>query len=372
MDSKQSFSPYGPKRSLGTRSQTRLVLVLLALAFALAGGVRADDDDEGPRLPAIGRPEFFDEDGPIGAFQMPIVRVTPSEVQVEDPITVTIRVMAAGPVQRPPKQIRLEKFPGFAERFYVEYPDDPTFRRIDDRTWEFTCTFKPRGVNVNSVPSFPFVFFTPGLLPPERGYQVHRTASVAITVRPRAAVQPNDVARGVESQPIPESVYQIADGTSVLNYARPYSLSGWIFIAGICLLPPALGFLFRCIVWPRFSPNAKSRTSARRSHAAKSALAGLDRLAPGIEHSQAATAIVARYLRERFELTAEEPAPIEVHRHLESAGFDPVSSASAADFFRACDAIRYGHVPLTENPAELARQVILVLEAGPCPESASS
>ena len=112
--------------------------------------------------------------------------------------------------------------------------------------------------------------------------------------------------------------------------------------------------------------------SARRSLAAKSALAALDRLSAGGEQSQAATAIVTRYLHERFELTAAEPAPNEVQRHLESAGFDPASSASASDFFRACDAFRYGHVPPTENTAALARQVILVLEAGPCPESASS
>src|SRR5260370_41145541 len=169
----------------------RLPLAILMLIGSGAALARADDEDSAPRLPVAGRPEFFDEDeGPIGAFRTPDVRIAPSEVRVEDPVTVTIRVAAAGPVQRPPKQIRLEKLPGFSAQFYIEYPDDPTFRRIDDRTWEFICTLKPRATTVQAVPSFPFAFFTPGFLPPERGYQVHRTPSIPLVVRPRPVVPP--------------------------------------------------------------------------------------------------------------------------------------------------------------------------------------
>src|SRR5262245_58221783 len=104
-------------------------IVLLAAWCAGTSVARADDgDSEGPRLPVVGRPEFFDEDeSPIGSFHPPTVRITPSEVQVEDPVSVTIRVEAAGRVQRPPRQLRLEKLPEFAEQFYVEYPNGPTF-----------------------------------------------------------------------------------------------------------------------------------------------------------------------------------------------------------------------------------------------------
>jgi hypothetical protein len=347
--------------------------VVLLVALAMTGGVRADEDDaDGPRLPVIGRPEFFDEeDGPIGAFQTPTVRASPTDVQVEDPITLTIRVQAIGKVQRPPKQIRLEKFPEIAGQFYVEYPEDPTFQRVDDRTWESTCTLKPRKTNVVAIPSFPFAFFTPGLLPPERGYQIHRTERVAITVRPRSEVQPADVARGVELLSLPESVFQIEQGTSVLDYAKPYSLTARIFFAGLFLLLTA-GGLFWSFIWPRFSPESRSQTIARRSLAGKKALGKLDRLPAEREHTQAAAATVAMYLRDRFELSAEEPAPNDVERLLATMGFDEATCTLAGDFFRVCDADQYGHVRPQQNPAALARQVILTLEAGPCPVSVSS
>jgi hypothetical protein len=341
--------------------------------FAFAVEVRADDPDEDmARLPVIGRPDFFDvEDGPIGSFQTPMVRASPTAVQVEDPITLTIRVRATGRVHRPPKQIRLERFPEITEQFYVEYPDDPVFRRVDDGAWEFTCTLKPRRTDVTAIPSFPFAYFVPELLPPERGYQIHRTASIPITVRPRAVVQPGDVVHGVESQPLPEMAYQIAEGTSVLRYARPAVPAAWYVFGGICLLFPPVGFFIRQMVWPRFSLNAKRRAIVRRTIAAKRALSALDRL-PAEDDSSGAATVVVRYLRERFDLGSEEPTPNEVQSGLMAVGYERTATELAGDFFSLCDAARYGHVPPPHNAATAAREVILTLEAGPCPVSASS
>jgi hypothetical protein len=347
------------------------LLFMLLLTLAMAGSARGDDDEgDRPRLPAIGRPDFFDvEDGPIGAFQTPAVHASPTDVQAEDPITLTIRIQAAGKVHYPPKQIRLEKFPEIAETFYVEYPEDPVFQVIDDRTWEFVCTLKPRRAGISAIPGFPFAYFVPGLLPAERGYQVHRTASIPITVRPRAAVQSNEVVRGVESQPVPESVFEIADGASVLRYARPMQVRGWLFLGCVCLLGPVLEFLL--LFRSRFYRDAEYRSAARRSIAAKHALAALGRISDGADINQI-VAVVSRYLRERFDLTAEEPTPGEVQRQLESAGCDSAASGLASSFFRECDAARYAHLAPSENPVSMARHVILTLEAGPCPVSASS
>jgi hypothetical protein len=371
VDAKQSFSTGVPKQSLGTRFVG--FPIILVIAATLTGALRADEvDDDMPRLPVIGRPDFFDaENGPIGSFQTPVVQASPTDVQVEDPITLTIRVQAAGKVYRAPKQIRLENFPEIAEQFYVEYPDDATFRRIDDRTWEFTCTLKPRRTNVSAIPSFPFAFFVPELLPPERGYQNHRTASIPITVRPRPLVQPSEVVRGVESQPLPDSVYRIAEGPAVLSYSRPVSPLVWIVLGGICLILPAMKFFIGQIVWPRFSTNAKRKALVRRSIAAKKALAALDRLPREADISGAAT-IVAHYLRERFDLGSEEPTPDEVQCGLTAVGYESPASEMAGDFYRLCDAARYGHVAPSQNAAIIAREVIITLEAGPCPVSSSS
>src|SRR5262245_60557809 len=232
-------------------ARRQLRLVLLVVLWAGTAAVRADDEDRpAPPLPVAGRPEFFDEeDGPIGSFQTPSLRIDPREVQVEDTVTVTIRVAAAGPVQRPPKQIRLEKFPGFTEQFYIEYPDDPTFHQIDASTWEFTCTLKPRNTSVAAIPSFPFVFFTPGFLPPERGYQVRRTASVSIRVRPRAAVEPSAVLGGKEIPPYPESVYQLAPSDAVLRRVSVWSRDQLLLVSGLGLVLPPLACFAWCMAW---------------------------------------------------------------------------------------------------------------------------
>jgi hypothetical protein len=350
------------------------LMVLLAAFCAGWWKVRADDGDtDGPRLPVVGRPELFDEnDSPIGSFHVPVVRITPSDVQVEDPVTVSVRVEAAGPVQRPPRQLRLEKLPGFAEQFYVEYPNDPRFRPIDNRVWELTCTLKPRHVNVKAVPSFPFVFFTPGFVPPERGYQIQRTDSIPLVVRPRVAVGPSDVAEGADLPPWPGSLYEITEGAEVLRSVLPLSPHALAVIGAVCLICPPLAFMAWCLAWPRLFPGARARLNVRHSTAARSALAALGRPAKDGEIGQTAASIVAQYLRDRFELTAREPTPNEAQRRLETVGYDPGMSARASGFFRACDAARYAYLLPPEDLSGLARQLILALEAGPCPESVLS
>jgi hypothetical protein len=321
----------------------------------------------------VGRPEFFDDDdGPIGSFHPPTVLITPSEVQVEDPVTMTIRVEAAGTVQRPPRRLRLEKFPGFAEQFYVEFADDPTFRRTGDGAWELTCKLKPRHVNVKAVPSFPFVFFTPGFFPPERGYQVQRTASVPLVVGPRATVQPSDVTQGADLQQLPESVYQIVEGPAVQQRASAWSREGLLILGAIGLLVPPWACLVWCVTWRRLYPDASRRSRWRRSHAAQRALAALQSAETSEDASGRAAAVLTSYLQERYDLTAEEPTPKEVGSHLERVGWDSAIAEQAAAFFRACDAARYGHIPDLDSPMVAARQLVLSLEAERCPAHASS
>jgi hypothetical protein len=350
----------------------KLQIVLLAALWAAAGIARAgDEDEEGPRLPVVGRPEFFDEeDGPIGTFQTPTVHVEPSDVQVEDPVTVTIRVVAAGVVRRPPKQIRLEKFPGFADQFYVEYPNDPSSRRLDDRTWEFTCTLKPRSTKVKDVPSFPFVFFTPGFVPAERGYQVRRTASVPLTVRPRTVVSPGTVQGGSETPEFPDSIYHVADGPTVLARPSAWSRDILITVGATGLLVPPVMCLAWCIVWRRRNPDTARRARQRRSYAAQLALTAMRQLGEGDDPEPAAV-IVTEYLRQRYDFSAQEPTPAEVSTHLDAMGCSEDSIRQALEFFHACDAVRFAHTAPLEQLTLAGRQLILRLEADSCSPSAS-
>ena len=70
------------------------------------------------------------------------------------------------------------------------------------------------------------------------------------------------------------------------------------------------------------------------------ALRGAGRLPPVQQAAQAA-AVVAEYLRARFDAPAEEPTPAEAAACLGRAGCPPALAEQAAAFFRACDAARF-------------------------------
>lgn len=347
---------------------------LALLALLIASAANAQQDEETQRPPVVGRPELFDEDeSPIGAFQTPSVQVDRSEVQVEDSLTLTIRIVATGKVQRAPGRFRLDDLPGFREQFFIEYPTGPTFRRLDERTWELACTLKPRSTNVQAVPSFPFVFFTPGFLPPQRGYQIQRTPSVPITVRPRQAVQPREVRGADNAAAIPESVYQLAEGSAVRRAAAPWSPTGlvWMGIVGFLLPPPAA--VCWCVLWRRRHPDSMRRMQQRRSLAARRALAALRTPARTEEAPLQTMRIVASFLAERYDLAAEEPTPAEVGRCLEAAGCAPETIEPAVAFFQTCDAVRFARqsLPAAADLAASAQKLILDLEAQSCLAPAS-
>src|SRR5262249_7088773 len=201
-------------------------------------------------------------------------------------------------------RLSLEKIPGITDQFYIEYPNDPVFRRIDDQTWEFTCTLKPRNTGVQAVPSFPFAFFTPGLVPPERGYQVHRTASIPLVVRPRAAVQTSELKGGIDFQFVPDSILQATAGADAMRRASRWSNEPLLAFGAAGFLLPVLACLGWCFAWRRLHPDATGRARRQRSHAARRALTKLRGLEGNEDSSGRAAAVVASYLRERYALPA--------------------------------------------------------------------
>jgi hypothetical protein len=352
----------------------KLQIVLAVLVWMIASVAKAQQDEENPRPPVVGRPELFDEDeSPIGAFQTPTVQVAPSGVQVEDPLTLTIRIAAAGKVQRAPGRFRLDDLPGFREQFFIEYPTGPTFRKLDERSWELVSTLKPRSTNVQAVPSFPFVFFTPGFLPPQRGYQIQRTPSVPITVRPRRTVQQRDVRGADNAAAVPESVFQLAEGSAVRRASAAWSLTALLWVGVVGLLLPPFAAVSWCILWRRRHPDSWRRVQQRRSHAAWRALAALRTPARNEDVVLRTMRIMASYLAERFDLAAEEPTPAEAGRCLDAAGCSVESATRAVAFFQICDAARFAQqaAPEPVDLAAAAEKLILDLEAESCRVPAS-
>jgi hypothetical protein len=340
--------------------------LILPILFLSAVVGRGQDDPGAQRPPVVGRPEQFDEDeSPIGAFQPPVVEATPRDLQAEDSLTFTLRIKSAGPVQRPPRRFLLEKQPGFTDRFYIEYPNGPVFRSVDSGGWELRCTLKPKSVEVKEVPSLSFVYFTPGLLPPQRGYQIQRTSSIPLTVRPRTAVEVPEVRAGIDWSAAPESVYQFEHGPAVVRRPHQWSWQGLLALGTLGLLLPPVACVGWCIAWRLRHPDEARRARRRRSRAATEALSRL-RGAKGSEGNEQIAAIIADYLRDRFDLAAEDPTPAEVEAPLIAAGRDAKLVRAAGALFQACDAARFAGEKV--DPADVraaAERLIADLEGEP-------
>ncbi|HZT78623.1 MAG TPA: hypothetical protein VFA26_00255, partial [Gemmataceae bacterium] len=283
-----------PAWERGVRGAAAILSLLLLSAAAVARQPDAPAFDFPPR----DRPEFFDEDeSPVGLFSTPTVSAAPREVQVEDPVTYTVRVAAAGPVKRPPRRPKLDAFPGFAEQFYIEPVGDDAGRKVDPQTWEFVYRLKPKGTGVTAIPSFPFVCFTPGLLPPERGYQTKRTAEIPLTVRPRQKAAVAEGPPPITLPSPPPAVLELAPGPAVLRRGPPLPSPALLAVAAaVLLLPPVVcaGWYF---AWRRLYPDAARLARRRRSQAAEEALRTLRTLRkkPPADLAAAAAEAVAGY-----------------------------------------------------------------------------
>jgi hypothetical protein len=376
-----------PRSRDAKRSALRVASLLkgfILFTLVVLSSAWADADDEIPQPPAIGRPDDFDPDeGPIGSFEIPSVQADKTTLQVDDSLTLRVRISVArdkdgkalARVWRPPSLPKLKEFTDFKDQFRIEYVGDPNGRRVDERTWEFTYTLKPKSTDVKAVPSFPFVFFTPGFVPPEKGYQVKRSPCIDVTVLPRAAVQPVDVKTDQPPARAPDAIYQLAEGPHVLSRPSAWPVERLLAVAVIGLImPPGLCVVW-CLVWRRLNPDAARRAKQRRSQAARQALRALRAAskAPRGDLAQGTASIVAAYLRQRFDFAAAEPTPAEVDVHLARTGIAPRLIGETSEFFRTCDAARFA--PASESRPEVlhrvATQLINSLEAESWPVSNS-
>jgi hypothetical protein len=277
-------------------------------------------------------------------------------------------------VLAPPYRPELREMPAFAERFYIEDVASPDESPSGRQGWEFIYRLKPRSADVRAIPSFPLVYFQPGMLPASKGFMTRWAPSIELNVRAREAVLETDLQGARPLVGPPATVYAFVEGESVLRRQQAPALPGPVSLTLLALAPP-LGCLAWCIVWRRMYPDASRKAQQRRSRAARAALKQLRAVAhasPG-EQAEQACATVANYLRERYAFPAAEPTPVEVAAHLQRAALSTPLVEQAAQFFQDCDAMRFRPSP---NPNWLASQaavaLILGLEAMPCESDGSA
>jgi hypothetical protein len=313
--------------------------------------------------PIVGRPTHAPFSGGIGSFH-PSATATPTEIQVVDPVTFTIHITADGSVSEAPRRPDLRELPAFAERFYIEDVATPDEAPSARQGWEFVYRLKPRDTSVAAVPSFPLMYYQPGMLPPAKGYMTRWASSIPLMVTPREQVKESDLIGGKPLISPPATIFQFANGEEILCRDDPGTLPGPVVLSLLALVPP-VGCMAWFLTWRRLYPDAARQTKQRRSRAARNALQQLraSRRIPRANQPERAAGIVTDYLRRRLDLPAAEATPIEVAAHFQRMGLAHALAERAVRFFRDCDAARFRPSPSSDWPAvETAAQLILAVE----------
>jgi hypothetical protein len=332
------------------------MLSLATLAFPLRAAQAIDP-------PLVGRPTHAPFSGATGSFH-PTTSATPTELQAEDPLLFTIRLTADGRVWRAPTRPDLRELPAFSERFLIEDVATPEESPSGRQGWEFVYRLKPRSPGVRAIPSFPFVYFQPGMLPAAKGYMTRWAPSIDLRVRPREEVKPPDLEASRPPVGPPATVYEFVDGDQVLKHEIPEALPGPAVLSVIAFGPP-LACLTWFLVWRRVHPNAARQARQRRSRAARLALRELRAVArlPAKEQTERAAGIVSEYLRQRFDLPAAEPTPVEVAAHLRRVALPEELADRAGRFFEVCAAARFAPAGMAKLEAiRVAEPLIVGLE----------
>jgi hypothetical protein len=341
----------------------RIFLCVSASVLLVANfGTRADDAGQPP---VANRPDNFQ--GAVGQRFTVTLRATPTAVQAEDPLTLTVRIAGQGNLKTLPRP-NLRQNPRFARKFRI---DDLADRYLPaEQAREFDYRLRPLTAEIKEIPPLRFAYFRPGFIPPEKGYQQTTSNSVPLQVTPRAEVVPNQVQGATQSISYPDTLYQIATGASVLRSEERYVLPSPWALGLLLLVPPGLCAAWYGL-WRRRHPDTARQSRQRRSRAARHALKALG-ARPGTDAREQAArveAVLTEYLRQRLDWRVEVPTPAEASAVLLQRGTSPELARAAAQFFAASAAVQFAP-GLAENAGcgtDAATRLILALESLACP-----
>jgi len=300
-----------------------MIAVPLLLALLAAHWAHADD----VTIPVTNRPSNFS--GAAGAYRIE-VRAAPTTVHVEDPITVTVKIVSLepGPWPHPPQRDKLRLLPPDVEtNFFVEPLPELDRFLAGERAWEFTWRLMPKHQGVNKIPPLEFVYYhTAGTADFKAA---DGAKSIALDVKPRPALLLTAPA-STRAQ-----FQQVVEGEAFLTRSSS-PLAG---VAGGLALPPILCFA-GYFVWWRLFPDAAERLRRRRGRALKTALKQLRKLGSSASPAQV-HAVLADYLRLRLALPPGEPTPPEVKNALLLLGLRIDLANQAEEMLQSYDAVLF-------------------------------
>ncbi len=317
-------------------NKPRKMGVLSGIPWLLLAATSVSPQERGPELPAITPPGFS---GLLGHYRI-TSSASPAEIQVEDPITLRVRITGAGPTEYAPERSKLQIFPDdMAAFFYVE--DLPAQDKVMPQKglWEFVYRLRPKSADVKRIPALTLLFFAPEA----RRFQSAYADEIAITVKPRGEIAAERL--DLKIVRAPARFQMMRPPEEVLRDDSPVPSPGLGTLAALVGAPPLL-----CLVWYRlwrwYFPGAAARRRRRHSRAARRALAYLRRQSGDLPNARSGA---LDYLRERVDFAPLEATPSEVVRHLSRLGIAKPTIARWAAFLRTCDRSRFA--PVSNLPA---------------------
>ncbi len=248
-------------------------------------------------LPRSGKSTDFY--GLIGGYTIS-AEATPTEVNVGDPITLTIRV-GGSPYLSPVQWPALDEMSAMTESFKM--PAERSDGEIQNNAKVFTQTIRPNHAKVKEVPSIPLSFFDA-----KAGkYRTIYTEPIPLTVVPTRIVTGGDV----ESRQLPSARKQIKaiqEGLSA-NVASPEALVNQQFSPLAALTGPAfiglyalpLTALLASVIMRHTSSDSPQRQAAnRRKKAYANAVAAIRHAGRDEKSSQRVLAALQQYVADKF------------------------------------------------------------------------
>jgi hypothetical protein len=298
----------------------------LVLCMAGADSARADDGKSSMEPPVAFRPVDFH--GAIGSFKISM-QAQPLELRAEDSITLTVRVRGSGNL-RDLERPNLRKNPAFVKSFDVLDLGDRY--HADQGIREFDYRLRPRNEGVREIPRLGLVYFKPGIVPAEKGYQTTYAPPLPIRVLPRPEVTMRQV-QGDTEVAVPESVREIVSAERVLQQQATMTLTRPQLMAPLLLAPP-LVCLFWCIAGGQ---RQRVERRLKLSRHARKTLRALDQSTGWNEFGS----ILCDYLGQFVGPLPNEASPADVIERMLVHGCSPALAEQTAGLFELHIAARF-------------------------------
>lgn len=321
----------------------------LATCFALlmVTSSNAQRTPTGP--PIAGRPTDFSNI--VGSYRIE-ASASPLEVRVEEPITLTVRILGSGDAKFEPRRKLLNVLPDWSQDFFVEPVPDEDQVSKDKKVWTFVYRLRPKHVKVPSIEGITLSYFSPKTNDYARSY----ADPIDIIVKPK-----RDETHTIEAaMEAPDSFWRIDPSRAALEQQSPSVSLSLVSIVAAVLTPPVVCMLI-FVVWTRLRPDETRRRKHQRRSAAQRALAALK------SNRTISWMAVCKYLHERFEFAVDDPTPEDVWTFLKRRGFLITNCDAGRAFFQQCDLLRFAQdAPETTPLNDEAARLIEALEGDPC------